>query len=564
MIPTTQTELNSLLHDLQKSKSLWINIGIPERIRLLRECADATLAASEDFVREACMAKGISFNSSTSAEEWFAGPNCILRSLRLLNDSLDSLQNHGHTGITRKDLKTLPDGQVVAKIFPRDVKDKILWGGFSAEIWQDPRENIEKVLEEMGWIYRDKKETPKIALVLGAGNVSSIGPLDVLTKLFAEDQVCLLKMNPVNEYSGPHVVKCLKPLFDAGFVKLAYGGSEVGSYLVNHPLVDEIHITGSDTVHDLIVWGVGEEQKINKAKKTPKIKKRITSELGCITPVILVPGEWSEKELDFQAQNVATMVANNASFNCNAAKVLITSAGWKQRDKFLSKVESILEKIPPRKTYYPGSDKKYNSFIQSHPEAKKLGAKAESGKLNWTTIFRVDPNKKDDIVFTQEAWCGIVAETGLSELDPVSFLKSAVDFCNNQLWGTLSCSLIVDPRTAKKLGSYLEKAVAHLRYGTVAVNHWAGLSYAFGQTAWGAYPGHTLDNIGSGIGFVHNTFLFKNPQKSVIWGPFTMTPKPPWFSTHQNSHNVAQKMMAFEHSPSFCKIPGIILAALKG
>lgn len=563
MIPTPQTELDSLLRDLQKSKSLWIKATIPERIQLLRQCADATLAASEDFVRDACTAKGILLDSPTSAEEWFAGPNCIMRSLRLLSDSLESLQQQGHTGITSRALRTRSDGQVVAKVLPRDLKDKILWGGFSAEIWQDPNDNIEKILKETGWIYRNAKKEAKVALVLGAGNVSSIGPLDVLTKLFSEDQVCLLKMNPVNEYTGPHVVKCLKPLFDGGFVKIAYGGAGVGSYLVNHALVDEIHITGSDAVHDLIVWGTGEEQKNNKARTTPKISKRITSELGCITPVIIVPGEWSEKELNFQAQNVATMVANNASFNCNAAKVLVTSAGWKQRDEFLAKIEVIFEKIPLRKTYYPGSDKKYASFIQTHPEAKKLGPKPEADKLNWTTIFRVDPQATNDIVFTQEAWCGIVAETGLTGSDPVDFLKSAVGFCNDRLWGTLSCSLIVDPRTAKKLGGQLEKAVANLRYGTVAINHWAGLSYAFGQTAWGAFPGHTLENIGSGIGMVHNTFLFKNPQKSVIWGPFTMNPLPPWFSTHCNSHNVARKMLNFEYSPSFLKIPGIILAALK-
>lgn len=563
MKSTSQTELDVLLSDLQNKKAEWIKVSIPERIQFLRACLETTVAASEDFVRASCEGKGIDFNSVTSAEEWFAGPNCILRNLRLLAESLEAIQKNGSTGITQKDLSDY-NSQVIAQIFPRNLQDKILYGGFTAEIWQEPSETKESVLKNLAWIYKEKSTTPKIALVLGAGNVSSIGPLDVLYKLFAENQVCVLKMNPVNEYTGPHVQKCLQPLFDAGFVKLAYGGADVGSYLVNHPLIDEIHITGSDVVHDMIVWGIGEEQKINKEKKTPKLNKRITSELGCITPVVIVPGVWSEKELNFQAQNIATMVANNASFNCNAAKVLITSSVWKQRDQFLNKIEAILEKIPLRKTYYPGSDKKYQAFIEAHPDAKRLGPKASSEQLNWTTIFRVNPQDQTDIVFTKEAWCGVVAETGFPESDPAEFLKAAVQFCNKRLWGTLSCSVIVDPRTAKKLGENLKEAVSDLRYGTVAINHWAGLSYAFGQTAWGAYPGHTLDNIGSGIGFVHNTFLFKHPQKTVIWGPFTMSPLPPWFSTHKNSPNVARKMMAFESAPSFLKIPPVVLAALKG
>jgi hypothetical protein len=230
----------------------------------------------------------------------------------------------------------------------------------------------------------------------------------------------------------------------------------------------------------------------------------------------------------------------------------------------LGRIEAILSKIPQRKTYYPGSDKKYDFFIKSHPEAKQLGPQPEAGKLAWASIFRVRPDLENEIVFTREAWCGVIAETGLPESDAVSFLKSAVNFCNDRVWGTLSCALIVDPRTAKKvLGEHLRKAVADLRYGSVGVNHWAALSYAFGQTSWGAFPGHTLANVGSGIGVVHNTFLFKNPQKSVVWGPFTMTPLPPWFSTHRNGNKVARKIAAFEHSPSYCKIPGIALAALK-
>jgi hypothetical protein len=43
--------------------------------------------------------------------------------------------------------------------------------------------------------------------VLGAGNVSSIGPMDALYELFAKDHVVLLKLNPVNEHLGPMVAR---------------------------------------------------------------------------------------------------------------------------------------------------------------------------------------------------------------------------------------------------------------------------------------------------------------------------------------------------------------------
>lgn len=49
----------------------------------------------------------------------------------------------------------------------------------------------------------------------------------------------------------------------------------------------------------------------------------IMSELGNVTPFLLVPGSWTEEELDHHAQALATAVNDNVSCNCIAAKV-----GW--------------------------------------------------------------------------------------------------------------------------------------------------------------------------------------------------------------------------------------------
>ena len=75
---------------------------------------------------------------------------------------------------------------------------------------------------------------------------------------------------------------------DAGYLAVCYGGADVGAYLVEHPLIDEIHITGSDKTHDMMVWGPpGPEREERKRKKEPKLKKEITSELGNVSPVIV-------------------------------------------------------------------------------------------------------------------------------------------------------------------------------------------------------------------------------------------------------------------------------------
>jgi len=120
------------------------------------------------------------------------------------------------------------------------------------------------------------------------------------------------------------------------------------------------------------------------------------------------------------------------------------------------------------------------------------------------------------------------------------------------------------PRFIDGLPPEVERAIAGLRYGTIGVNHWAALSYVLSAAPWGAFPGHTLDAIGSGIGVVHNTLMFSRPQKSVLRGPFVVTPKPPWFVGHRKAHCVAERLTAYEARPSMWRIPAIVAAAVAG
>jgi hypothetical protein len=76
----------------------------------------------------------------------------------------------------------------------------------------------------------------------------------------------------------------------------------------------------------------------------------------------------------------------------------------------------------------------------------------------------------------------------------------AVAFANDSLWGSLNATLIVHPSSMRdaEVRASVEKAVADLRYGTVAINHWSGLGFVLGVTPWGAFPGHARNAIGSG------------------------------------------------------------------
>ena len=94
--------------------------------------------------------------------------------------------------------------------------------------------------------------------------------MDALFKLFVEDEVVILKTNPVNEYTGPIVERAFAPLVNAGYFEIVYGGAEVGKHLCEHDDVHSIHITGSDRTHDAIIWGLTAKSKPAVRKRRPK------------------------------------------------------------------------------------------------------------------------------------------------------------------------------------------------------------------------------------------------------------------------------------------------------
>ena len=200
--------------------------------------------------------------------------------------------------------------------------------------------------------------------------------------------------------------------------------------------------------------------------------------------------------------------------------------------------------------------------MRAHPQARRL-SEPPGGTLGCATIYDVDPSLAGALVFTEEAWSPVIAETSLDARSEAALIGEAVAFCNDRVFGTLSMGMLVSPRSLRELRGGIHEAVAALRYGTVSINHWSGINFVLGNGPWGAYPGHTLHDAGSGIGVVHNPLMFERPLKTVAWGPFTVWPKPAWFVTHRRADAVARRIAAFEAAPSPWRLPAIAWAAMR-
>ena len=562
--PTSKDKIDEALAILQDNKAQWVALSIDQRIELLEALVRSTASVAEAWVDAALTAKRLTRGSAHEGEEWLAGPAVVVRNIQLLKQSLSDIKRHGHPKLP-KAAHAREDGQVVAPVFPNDGWDAVLFTGFTAEVWMEPGVTLESLPSTQAGFYQSDDTSPKVALVLGAGNVSSIGPMDALYKLFVEGQVVILKTNPVNEYLGPFFEQAFKPLVDQGFFRVVYGGATEGEYLCQHDLVDEIHITGSDKTHDAIVFGVGEEGRRRKLNNEPRNNKRITSELGNVSPMIVVPGPWSASDLDYQGQNIASSLCNNAGFNCNATRVIVQHEGWSQREALVNAIKNAFESAPPRYPYYPGAEKRHQDFVNAHPDAAQFGQSGE-GQVPWTLISHLDPDQNDDICFNTESWCGVTSEVALSADSVVDYIDKAVEFCNNSVWGTLNSAIVVHPKSLKDpaVAAAVERAVKNLRHGAVAVNHWPALAYALVSPTWGAFPGHTVQDIRSGKGVVHNTYLFDRAQKSVVRGPFRVRPKPAWFTNHKTGAELGRKLTYFYADPSATRVPSILWSALRG
>jgi acyl-CoA reductase-like NAD-dependent aldehyde dehydrogenase len=553
--PTDRKVIDDAVAAVKSKAREFARLPPAKKAALVRECIPRLLAEAPGWV-----AAGTAARDAEPAEEWLAGPTATIRLFRLLADSLDAIAAAGRPPLGRG-ARTRPDGRTEIALFPSSRLDGVTFMGFTGHVLMQPGVTPEQARERQAAFYQRHDPEGGLSVILGAGNVASIPPMDVASKMFIEGMVCVLKMNPVNEWVGPYLERALQPLVSRGYLRIVYGGAEVGSLLVNHPLVDDVHITGSDRTHDLIVWGPpGPERDRRIAARDPLLRVPITSELGNVSPVAILPYAYSDEELAFQARNVVSMVFNNGSFNCNAAKMLVTPKGWPQRTRFLDLVAEGLTAAPTRRAYYPGAFDRYRTLLSGHPEAQRFGQGGDE-KLQWALVPGLDAGNEREPLFRTEPFCGLLSETSIASTDPVEFVTEATRFMNDRLWGTLNAMLVVPPKleAEPEVKAAVDRAVLDLRYGTVAINHWPALGYAFGTTPWGGHPSATLENIQSGLGWVHNTFMLDGIDKAVVRGPLVVKPMPMWFYGNPKANRVAPLVADLEAAPSWLKVPGLLM-----
>jgi aldehyde dehydrogenase (NAD(P)+) len=566
---TTTAAADTVLAGLAEHKTTWAQLPIKDKIQYLIEIRDLALANAQRWADAEAAAKQLKPGSPlVGAEAWIGGSYALVS---WLTASLQTLQTLDTGGDVLEHVKTHRsiDGKLVARVLPVDNYERLLFNGVTAEVWMQDGVTEANLRDNIAEFYRKDDPDGVVALVLGAGNVSAIVPLDILDRMINCGEVVICKMNPVNEYLGPIFEAIFEPVIRDGYLGFVYGGGDLGAYLTGHKDVEAIHITGSAHTHDLIVYGPGEEGERRKAADDRVVDKPINSELGGVGATIVLPGPWSEGDIRYQAGHVVTQKLHNSGHNCVASQVLVLPSEWGGSAKLLAEVRRQLDTAEARPAYYPGTEDRLDALQKAEPDAEVIGSAATR-----VLVPNLDATE-DHYSFHNEFFGPALATTSLPG-DASEYLRRAVAFCNDQLYGTLSVNLIVHPKTRKQLGADFDRAIAELRYGGIGINVWVGAAFLLARAAWGAYPGHTYQDVQSGIGVVHNALMFDKPLKTVVTAPFrpfprsvvhgepTMFPKPPWFLTNKTSETSARRLTEFAAEPSVTKLPSIFTSALKG
>jgi aldehyde dehydrogenase (NAD(P)+) len=566
---STPTQVDEAVEVLTAHKDEWARLAHPRRLSILSDLRRRIGAVADAWGAAGAVAKGIPVDSPTAGEEWLGGPYTTLLTVAALHRSIARLWRGGTT-FDPDWVSPGPGGRILVNTVPVGLTERLLFSGYTGEVWIGPEHRATPLGSQTAAFYREPAPEGRVCVVLGAGNISAIPALDALYKLFVEGQVVVVKMSPVLDYLGAIFERMLEPLIEPGFLRIVYGSGDVGAGLVAHPGVDTVHITGSDETFNTVVFGPGEEGRRRQAADQPLMTKPISSELGGVSPLIVVPGPWSDADLGFQAELIAAAKLQNAGFNCIAAQVMILPDGWERTDALVDRVEQTIAALPARSAYYPGAEERCDSAIDSHGDVALLGGEPPRAHL------RSVPSGSPHPVFTEEVFASVLASTRLPHRDPADFLAAAVHFANQRLHGSLGANLIIHPETASKLGERFTSAVTDLRYGCVAVNTWTGFGFGQPRLPWGAYPGNRRDAIGSGAGVVHNALMFDNPEKAVVTGPFflaqrswkggglNLAVRPPWFPTNRTGLTTARRLVRHATDGSPRHLPGILSSALAG
>ena len=327
----------------------------------------------------------------------------------------------------------------------------------------------------------------KACLVLGAGNENFLSIIDVLHRTLVHGECVLLKHHPLRPWLAQPYGQALAPLVRRGVVAQTEDeGVENTAQALRSPFVGHVHMTGGEATYRAV-------------RATVDATTTVSAELGCVTPYVVVGGEWTTRELAYAAKLLVYAKKTKGGAMCCSPQVCVLPTGWPFRDRFVAAVRAELGAQPDNKAYYPGARARRDAFLEAPDDQIALLDlhDAQSHRLLQTEVF-------GPLLAIVDAH------------DPVSF-------ANHKLAGSLSCAVLA-PASADD--ETVDALVNDLLYGVVAYNAAPFVAYVAAQAGgtWGAHP-RAYDDDRSGVGIVGDIYGLGNVEKTILDGGALAKPR---------------------------------------
>lgn len=481
--------------------------------------------AAEGWIAASRAAKGWTGLPASLGEEWATGPLPVARFLHLV-ERLHRDLHRSRAPAPQRLPQPAADGSARWSVpAAPGLADPLLLRGIHAELHTAPDAAPSAPARTGG-----------LALVLGAGNVTATPVLDVLHQVFLLGRAAVLKLSPLHRTLHPHLSAALQPLIDAGLALVLQGDGALGAALSHVEEFDAVHLTGSATT-----W--------QRLREDPALaKKQLTAEVGCTTPVLVVPGPWRAGELQHAARELAGFCASNGGALCLAPRVLLTARDWPQRSEFLQALLEQLAALPARAPFHPSAREHFERAAGS-PAPERLPPTLRSGL----------ELPRDAALLRSEHFAPVLLELPLPGADPAAWLDGATGTARDELFGSLSAYVVAPPAVRTATHEALDRALVRLPHGTIAINTWTGLGYGLGSVPWGAPATAPVEH---GRGTVHGT-LGLPARRTVLEAPFRPHPLPPWSPAHRAGAATVRAAARFTFAPSPLRLLAVAANALR-
>jgi len=523
-------DIDTLVNKVSSKGSEWAALDPHIKVDLIQKCIDRLLDNEMAWVSESCVMKGYTADPKLESNRRartveYESIVALVNHLRGARDVYSCYNTKKKAWVAPK-LHTEKRSNTVSrvKVYPISLFDKVTSSGMKLYVYTKSstpnRVNFPT----------NKPNSGTLRAILGAGNTDSC--FDLVDALFIQNRVVIYKPNPVNEPVSKYTEYVFQPIIDLGYLAYIRGGAEIGQALIQHPQVFDFAMTGSSRTFDRILFGADADKQTREYKRNPQnqiIHKPVVAELGGVTPWIIVPGNWSPKHLSRMASHLAYSKLDNNSFYCCSPQVVVTSSSWKQRDEFLNLMKSFMKQAEPIHWYYPGSlDRAWPSqrkaLLEEGFKSVDIDIAISKKETDQANAYRgplfATNLSQDSFVLKNEAFCAVLGEVCLESASVEEFLTKTLEFTKTKLYGSLSATVMIHPKERRVNRNVFERFIDELEYGSIAINTWSIIQSAFPHSLWGAYPKHSLDDIGSGMGMMGNMFGLGLAVKGVVDAPF--------------------------------------------